>query len=180
MIKNRKGIVVLLLPMVVSAAIAFGPDLVQRAIELRSGSSSIRLLVYKLSVDAVIKEGPFIGLGVKPRTDEAFIPIGSHSTFISILVRGGFLGLLCSIGAFLFIPAINVVKLALAYIRHNNFDEEFRVATRCVIATYFGCAMFLVFQDVDAYASIAALIFAYFGVLNGLTASQNRHQLRPS
>lgn len=63
--------------------------------ESRLGSSGTRFLSYTTAIHMVLDENLLTGLGIKPRDDTVLlIPIGSHSSPISIFTKGGLVALL--------------------------------------------------------------------------------------
>jgi hypothetical protein len=62
--------------------------------DARPSSSATRLDSYRVAVDWVLQENLLFGLGIKPLDGSiTHIPIGSHSTFVSMFTKGGLLSL---------------------------------------------------------------------------------------
>lgn len=72
--------------------------MIRAASEFRKNSTASRGDIYKITLSEALKK-PVLGHGFKPRPDDLPIPIGSHSTYIGVLYRTGFLGFLI-FGAF--------------------------------------------------------------------------------
>ena len=62
---------------------------------MRNGSTGSRMLSYQLALQMTLEHNPITGLGYKPRIPELLhIPIGSHSSIISMFTKGGSVALL--------------------------------------------------------------------------------------
>lgn len=170
-----RGLIILMMlfPIGIVLSAAIVPGLLQDLNSMRQGSSDTRFLVYEKSVQSVVDENQLIGFGVKPRTNDVGIPIGSHSTFLSILVRSGFIGMFLAIAAFILIPLSRVFKLVVECFIGNRLKGERRLLAAANCALYLSCLTFLVFQDIDAYASLCVLIFTAFASL--FYISSNRY-----
>ena len=72
--------------------------MIRAASEFRKDSTTSRGELYKITLSEAIKK-PVLGYGFKPLVEDSPLPIGSHSTYIGVLYRTGFLGLLI-FGAF--------------------------------------------------------------------------------
>jgi len=164
------------IPLALGAALALLPDVLARVNDMREGSSNARFIAYQASFDEAMRVNPFIGLGVKPRVDDLAIPIGSHSTLFSTLVRGGGLGALIALFAFFVIPAWKGGKLLLKLIRRSDGFGRMRPYA---IAGLGGLPSFLAyctFQDIDVYAPITSVFFMFAA---GLIHWADKPLLRP-
>ena len=72
--------------------------------EFRSYSTESRLTSYTLGLETALTLSPAFGIGYKPMVEFLSIPIGSHSSFISSLIRGGVLALGSFVIAFYVVP----------------------------------------------------------------------------
>ncbi|MDC9826319.1 O-antigen ligase family protein [Devosia sp. ZB163] len=136
--------------------------------DARPGSSSTRISMYEDSVELVLEQSPIYGIGVKPRTNERNIPIGSHSSPISFLVRGGLLGM--TFGVLLYLAPIirSVMRIFLSFaLGAHRFKRPTLYGASYSLAFL---AFFLV-QDIDAYASAAFFGGVFVGLLNGVARS---------
>jgi len=88
---NKKIIICVLLILVVFLCLIPWNKMVGTINKFRGESTSSRLMLYKLTLSHAL-EKPLLGHGNKPRTEEAPVPIGSHSTFIGVIYRTGFAG----------------------------------------------------------------------------------------
>lgn len=133
--------------------------------EARPGSSATRFEGYSTSITMVMEASPLIGIGVKPRLDDLNIPIGSHSSVISFLVRGGILG--ASLGLLFFLggPLMDAGRVILSYAAGRR-----RYGAPALLGAFFS-AVFLVYflvQDIDAYAVAAFVGGLYAGLLRAV------------
>ncbi|TAP40329.1 O-antigen ligase family protein [Alteromonas sp. KUL49] len=126
----------------------------------RASSANVRFLSYMMGIELVLDSNPWFGLGVKPRVDSLIdIPIGSHSTLISSLVKFGIIGALFSTILFFIFP----IKHVLLKVFNHNIPTEYRVFSVRVLPVIL---LWMVFQDLDAYTIASLLIFSCFGILS--------------
>ena len=118
--------------------------------ELRAGSSSVRFLMYEETIKLAMREGPLWGVGVKSR-DVFFIPLGSHSTYLGVLLKTGMIGLFCMI----------MFQLSILQLYGRALTSKFS-AGEPLIAMLTAMILFLAFEDLDA---AQPLCFLYFYVL---------------
>ncbi|WP_187775829.1 O-antigen ligase family protein [Luteimonas suaedae] len=152
-------------PLVLGAALIFLPDMLAEVNDMREGSSNARFIAYQASFDEAMRVNPLIGLGVKPRVNDLAIPIGSHSTLFSTLVRGGGLGAAAAFIAFFLFPIVKGGKLALKLMRRS---AAFGCMRPYAIAALGGLPSFIVyctFQDIDVYTPITVVFFTYMAGL---------------
>ena len=85
-----KQLVIILFPII----ILVGIDIAFLILESRQGSNNTRLRIYEESFKMMLKESPFIGIGIKPRMPDilGIYPMGSHSTLNTIFYKTGILG----------------------------------------------------------------------------------------
>jgi len=73
-------------------------QIIRAASEFRKDSTTSRGELYRITLSEALKK-PVLGHGFKPLVEDSPMPIGSHSTYIGVLYRTGFLGFLI-FGAF--------------------------------------------------------------------------------
>jgi hypothetical protein len=135
--------------------------------EARQGSSELRFYEYQLAFETVMDQSPIVGLGVKPRVEGLAIPIGSHSTPLSVLVRGGVIASL-ALCIFLYVmPIYYIIRIL-----HSKLDGV-PASVFMLMACYFPYALYILVQDVDAYPIVSCCCFTYVGLLRSLS----RHQV---
>lgn len=90
------------LPLIAGLAVfflAYGFDYLVNAFhqanEFRAASSGTRFASYRLAFEMTMDQNPVTGLGYTPEIlEHILVPIGSHSSWTSILIRGGFVGVI--------------------------------------------------------------------------------------
>jgi hypothetical protein len=123
----------------------------------REGSNSLRFHNYQLAVDLVSHQAPLFGLGVKPEgVDIGGIPLGSHSTLVSLFTKGGLIALCLTICAFFVWPLVLAARVA----RDINLDNytKFVLMRACMLPL-----IWLLFEDIDAVALNAVLLGIVLG-----------------
>lgn len=134
----------------------------------RASSGAARFDSYWLGLKLVYDNNFLFGLGVKPRVETLLgIPIGSHSTFVSSLVKFGIVGLIFSIYIFIIYPVNCMIKILLS----TNIDDS---AKLFVIRSVPIMLLWMTFQDVDAYVVAAVLIFSTLGLITKDLHTANR------
>jgi O-antigen ligase len=128
--------------------------------EVRAGSTETRLLLYRETLKRVADK-PVIGHGIKSRSgDYKDIPLGSHSTILSALLKSGILGLaplLLAFGSYLI--------LAIRHIHsHSDFNASAAASVLVLIA-------WLLVEDLDAPALAAFASFVVLGLLTPLKSA---------
>jgi len=171
--RNRKAIIGIS-TLVAAVGLIFAAPLVETVNSARQASSDTRFAIYELSLAVTLEEGPIIGLGVKPRTDQTAIPIGSHSTILSLLVRGGIIGASFAIILFIIIPLIWSGKALLKTVQYGH-RADVRGYSIVMIAAMPSFIVYCLFQDIDAYAPLSAFLFAYLAAISFI-ASGNYFQ----
>ncbi len=148
----------------------YGPRFVGTALhhasDSRAGSSNERFKTYNRAIETVQETNLLTGLGIKPRDDSfAAIPIGSHSSFISMLTRSGLIGLaLWTVFSLLLIAQV-ICSQWLLY----GDDPRIHPARRAELAYLSRCILVLLMwwttEDFDApvhQAAVAALCLGLF------------------
>ncbi len=126
---------------------------------MRSGSSSSRLMVYEETLRLIKRQNIFIGIGVKPRESDISIPIGSHSMYLGLLLKTGLLGLISFV-----LFQINIIKTWLGLVR-KKMKPETRDILNHTGVSLIAASLFLFTQDLDAPQLVAFLYFLLIGVL---------------
>jgi O-antigen ligase len=152
---RRWSVALFLMLLVVSGTLMFG--YIQEAWvnfnAYRQGSSDLRMLIYSMSWDIAMEQGPYIGLGVKPR-EEYLVPIGSHSTLVGSVLKTGLFGFL-----FLLLFYMSIFLRALKYIFYGKSEGVLLGMACLVLMVYSG------FADVDAPQLVSFLFFMIIGML---------------
>jgi hypothetical protein len=131
----------------------------------REGSTNTRIVNYKNAIEQVMVKNPILGIGVKPKTDELSIPLGSHSTVISLFIKGGGVAFIFTMLVFFFVPMINGIrvlkKIASLQEKDKNFYKRLFVH---IYAAQLSITIWLIFEDIDAPMFSAYVVFLQFGI----------------
>lgn len=129
---------------------------------LRQGSSDNRLSLYRESLSQLEGVDWFIGLGLKPREEVSNFPVGSHSTYLSVVFKTGVTGL-----------AIFILMQANLFWRWYRLGSALGGSPQ---AFFFWRGLgwvfcFMVFwmmtDDIDAPQFVAFLYFSMIGIFEG-------------
>ena len=127
-----------------------------QALEYRSYSSESRFENYLYAADRTYRQSPLFGLGIKPREEGNHIAVGSHSTFVSFFTKGGIVVLTLAVVFFLLYPAFTWLAVITGRSPPSGTSKaELRILLNLQIAIW----VWLFFEDIDAPATAAALIF---------------------
>lgn len=132
------------------------------AVDYREYSTESRFENYERAVGRTLDWNPILGLGVKPREADNHIAVGSHSTFVSSFTKGGTLGLSLVVAYLVLLPAYRWTG-AIASLGQRTAGEkaELRILFNLQIALW----VWLCFEDIDAPATAAMLVFLAFAVM---------------
>ncbi len=133
----------------------------------RAGSTELRVWVYAASFEALDAAGYLTGVGFRPEgLTEPNIPVGSHSTPLSLLVRGGLPALL--VGAVLFwgLPWWHLLRTTLRLRRAQGAGHTRCAQARLLLlhAVLGMISVWLLFADIDAYALVTVLVFIVLAI----------------
>ena len=141
----------------------------------RAASSLTRMKSYALGIQATLENSPLIGLGRLPKDETVLeIPIGSHSSWVSLFTRGGFTALFCWAcinGALL----ANLARSLTASLRDGLapiYRVEVAMLSRCV----FVLMLWWLTEDFDFPAHEAVLSGLCIGLLCGALKEAGRPQ----
>ncbi len=161
-------LLVLLLPMIPVFIVLIFPyfmGVLDAGLESRQGSTDTRMFSYMLSFKIVMEENILTGIGVKPRFEHMLIPVGSHSTFVGLFVRGGALALVFAIFFFILVPSYRCLQIYKARLTQSDVLSKEGIY---IVACYICCALFLIFQDVDAYPTLCVLVLVTIATLESV------------
>lgn len=135
-------------------------------LSLREDSNTIRVELYKYSLAQLDGVDWFLGYGIKPREEAFMYPIGSHSTYISMLFKCGVIGLIVWIllqGSLL----LRWYQLkSLAARRRRDF-----LFWRGLGWVFIAMAIWVTTEDIDAPQFLAFLYFSLIGIFEGFRRS---------
>jgi hypothetical protein len=144
--------------------------------EYREYSTESRVNNYVRAIEKTILTHPVLGLGIKPREEGNHIAVGSHSTFVSSLTKGGALGVSLVFIYLVVLPAIRWIALgATQSLRSSRAEMRILFTLQVTIWAW------LCFEDIDAPATAAMLIFLAFGFFESIfrSAQFSRQQHYP-
>ncbi|HEY8591345.1 MAG TPA: hypothetical protein VIL42_00595 [Sphingomicrobium sp.] len=142
-----------------------------KVLAARQSSSDARFLSYSTALAETWRESPIIGQGIK-RRDEAVlaIPIGSHSTPVSIFTKGG----MAALAALLLFMALAVrtslTLLASRELRGRHRDTQIALGLCGVIVP-----AWMLFEDIDAPIYGAMMAFMFLGAAEGFRVRLYRY-----
>jgi hypothetical protein len=147
------------------------------ATSYRAASAEARIDGYRRALDAA-QQDPIFGIGVKPRDDDLFIPVGSHSTPVGMYLKGGVIGaglVVLMFGA--------LIRRAVASLAQRPIEPQ-RLAAGILYLRYLLVAcIWLAFEDIDAYVYVSGLVFITLAALQPRRARAHRaipHSQHPS
>jgi hypothetical protein len=145
----------------VAIPLSFHVDL-SGAADYRGYSTESRFENYDRAVGRTLEKNPILGLGVKPREQDNHIAVGSHSTFVSSFTKSGTLGLSLVVAYLVLLPAYRWLgPIAGARRRPAGEVAELRILFNLQVALW----VWLCFEDLDAPATAAMLIFLAFALI---------------
>ena len=159
--KRMLGVLLPLILIFIMLSVPYLVELFQVGLESRQGSANTRMFSYLLSIDIVLKENFLTGIGVKPRYEHMLIPVGSHSSFIGLMVRGGGVALIMAFFMFVILPIAKCYSIYVSRLKDSSLDQ----VPLYLIGCYICCLLFLVFQDIDAYPSLCMLVFVTLAMI---------------
>ncbi|MDA5094653.1 hypothetical protein O2N63_11210 [Aliiroseovarius sp. KMU-50] len=148
-----------------------------KALEYRAYSSESRFENYLYAVEKTFHENPVFGLGIKPREAGKHIAVGSHSTFVSFFTKGGGIAFSLVVAFFVLTPLLRwFVIIAVPTDKIRRSKAELRILLNLQIAIW----VWMCFEDIDAPASAALLIFISWAFIEqGLRVQVGGRSHRP-
>ena len=131
----------------------------------RQYSTESRFDNYYRAIDETMSSNPAFGLGMKPREEISHIAVGSHSTFVSVFTKGGLLGLVLVVIYLVILPGFRWLRLLMASGAMNEAERE---QLRMLLTLQMTVLAWLAFEDLDAPATAAILIFIFFAVFESV------------
>ena len=119
----------------------------------RGGSNATRLKIYRNSIERVMNDSPFFGMGIKYMLTVRY-PYGSHSTYIGVLYKVGIIGMLFF--------TIGFISLYRNTWKRLSASKVGRTSYLMLLAYLF----FLITSDIDTTDWVIVLFFLAMGILN--------------
>jgi hypothetical protein len=132
----------------------------------RQYSTDSRFDNYQRAVEETVRGNPVLGLGIKPREEISHIAVGSHSTFVSAFTKAGALGLGLVAAYLVVLPAFRWLMWAATVYRS---EESSRIEMRILFTLQATIWLWLCFEDLDAPATAAILIFIGFACIENIS-----------
>lgn len=161
-LKNKNKIIIIMLMLSIIFLVSpFIDNIIQSFLLVREGSSLSRLDNYRLSLKYSMQK-PLIGHGIKPLLKSMEFPLGSHSTYTSLLIKTGILGL------FLFLSF--QVGVFSEWIRKFEYYQQNNRFLLNKLWAYFGIALlgsyiWVFSEDLDAPPIVTCLFFINIGII---------------
>ncbi len=135
----------------------------------RQYSTESRFDNYWRAFDETLQTSPVLGMGIKPREEISHIAVGSHSTFVSAFTKGGALGLALTFAYLVILPGLHWIRMIAA---PSGVRRRMRDQMRILLTMQTTLWAWMTFEDLDAPATAAILIFMVFALIENLTKSQ--------
>jgi hypothetical protein len=140
--------------------------------QYRAYSSESRFNNYVRAFNQTLTSNPVFGLGFKPREEDNHIAVGSHSTLVSSFTKGGTLAASLVVAYLFFVPAVRwIAVFGVAgpddAVQRRRLQSERRVLLNLQVAIW----VWVCFEDIDAPAAAATLIFLAFAFIEAASRS---------
>ncbi|MCR5507545.1 MAG: hypothetical protein K6F34_02540 [Lachnospiraceae bacterium] len=112
--------------------------IIDKLINLRPGSNSDRMSIYRESIGRIRETSLLIGAGVKDMNRAGVYPLGSHSTYLGFVYKSGILGTLCALSGII-ITFLSVIRA----------DVKDRMLRALIIVMYVLLGIFCLTEDID-------------------------------
>jgi O-antigen ligase len=158
----------------ICAIVAFDPTLestVQQAAEYRSGSTEERALSYRTGIEKTLAEDAVIGIGIKLMDESTMttigIPVGSHSTFVSLFVKGGIVGFTAAVMGLVVLPLFMWIRAF--FVLNVSSPLQKKLKSEAAILFNLQCLLWfwMAFDDIDAPAFATVTTFVMYGYARG-------------
>lgn len=143
---------------IISIIVVFSFDIVDKIILARPESSTDRFSAYMYAIKSAM-DNPLFGVGDKFSVDGIYLLIGSHSTYINILVKSGFIGLVFVLSSLcLVFYKIIKNKQMIGSVKSRNvwFISSFLFLTTCI---------WMITEEIDWPQITAFFFFVNIGVI---------------
>lgn len=137
--------------------------------DARAESSSLRFEIYALSFNSALAEHPFLGFGVKERSSNYAVPLGSHSTLVGSMYKTGIIGF--TLMSLLFISTV-ITAVRVGFKANSGYRTGLAAGCAAMIPLLF-------FEDIDAIPLVAYLFFLCIALMERGPASDFSQPSRP-
>jgi len=135
----------------------------ETVVAAREGSSRSRLALYKESVQQLEGVEWVFGRGIRAYSEKHGMPLGSHSTYVSLLYRTGLAGL----ATFLLLQGVLLVRWYQLK-RVARLNREHFLVWRALGIVFVSMALWMLTEDIDVPQLLAFMYFGAIGVVEGL------------
>jgi hypothetical protein len=158
----------------ICANVAFNPmveSTFHQASEYRSGSTEERVLSYRTGIEKTLSENAVIGIGIKLMDESTMttigIPVGSHSTFVSLFVKGGIIGFTAAVMGLVVLPLSMWIRAF--FLLNGSSPLQRKLRSEAAILFNLQCLLWfwMAFDDVDAPAFATVTTFVMYGYARG-------------
>lgn len=154
-VNNYKIYLILLVLASAVVVFAFNSKIIElfnKIFLMRENSNVRRFELYQLSISKAIDFNPILGCGIKVEYSHN-VPYGSHSTFVGLFYKLGFVGCLIS--------TVFVYELIKSIIKTKNYN---------LFAYFIALLIIIIFEDMDGTNWLVLFVFLTFGYveINGL------------
>ncbi|WP_396335365.1 PssD/Cps14F family polysaccharide biosynthesis glycosyltransferase [Clostridium sp.] len=164
-IKNKKiALAIFMLFVIGLFTIVFRYGIIDKFIFGREGSNNARMQIYKETIN-IFLQNKFIGSGYKIYLPNLDVPIGSHSTYLSVLMKTGLIGFTMFV---LFIVMLGKVWIDEIKVFKNEKNTELKLLHICTGITMLLYSIWFITEDIDAPQIACLLFFINASIINGL------------
>jgi hypothetical protein len=140
-------------------------------LEARNQSTGTRKELYLDTIEYAMKNSPILGVGVKPQEPGTAFALGSHSTYLSALIRSGILGMAALV---LWQIYLIVICIRLLFTVQLAFYKK-QVAIYAFVI--FAMTVFMVTEEVDIPQVLMFVYFIFIGLFSALLRDIYYHAL---
>lgn len=133
---------------------------------LREGSNTTRMEIYRVSLQQLEGVEWIFGLGLKPRSTFLDYPLGSHSTYISLIYKSGLLGFF----SFLWFQASLFLRWYKLKEKAGRDRETFAL-WKGLGLVFISMSLWMITEDIDAPQFLAFIYFSLVGIFEGFRRS---------
>ena len=93
--RNKKAIIlfgIITFIIIAPIGIKYVASKMNSLLTMRADSNGMRVFIYTSSIKRMLRENPFIGIGIKDMIEQYGYPYGSHSTYIGVFYKAGIVG----------------------------------------------------------------------------------------
>lgn len=140
-------------------------NIIQRILNARTGSNGMRMYIYRSSMDKMLNESPFFGIGIKDLNLDGY-PYGSHSSYIGAFYKTGL------IGGILYLISMLIMDFNI-FLKRSADNYDLIKKTALIF-----CTIMMIVEDIDGANWTICIFFIYCGIyLNTLNNKNSNIEL---